>query len=67
MNDIRPGMHARWIPGGRSRIVYRVEKVQKFGETEYALLTWMKNTLLPGAMWVKVDSLKKAYEEVDNA
>lgn len=46
------------------RIIYKVEKVDTYNGKRYALLTWVKRGIKPGAMWVELRALITVFLKV---
>lgn len=46
------------------RTIYKVEKVDTYNGKRYALLTWVKRGIKPGAMWVELKSLESVFLKV---
>lgn len=46
------------------RIIYKVEKVDTYNGKRYALLTWVKRGIKPGAMWVELKALITVFLKV---
>lgn len=41
--------------------IYKVEKVDAYFGDDYALLSWVKRTMEPGAMWVKLRDIERVF------